>query len=500
MTHTAGFEEVAKYIMFSDPTRLMPLDAYLKYWTPKRIFAPGTTPAYSNYGATLAGYIVECIAKQPFDDYIEQHIFAPLGMANSTFRQPLPRRLAGMMSRGYSVASAKPTPFEIVGPAPGGSLSSTGADMARFMIAHLQDGALGRERILRPETARMMHNTPLTLLPPLNRMELGFYETNINGRSVIGHGGDTDAFHSYLYLFLDENVGLFVSFNSNGTRSLRTELYERFADRYFPSSQRDGRVPAKVAAGHARMMVGVYESSRRSETSFLSLYGFLEQVKVGLDARGGITIPALRGVDGQMIKWVEIAPFVWREAHGHLRLAAKVVDGTVVRFSFDDVSPFIVYDRVSPARSSAWLLPLLYASLAALALTALFWPVTALVRRRLGTTLALDHRSLIAYRGTKIAATLILAVLIGWAGVGFALTTDYNNLSDTIDGPLLLLQITGLVAFVGGFAAMLWNLWTVWRGKRRWPAKLWSVVLVCAAATVLWIAAAFKLLAFTVNF
>ena len=47
-------------------------------------------------------------------------------------------------------------------------------------------------------------------------MELGFFETNINGREVIGHLGDTDYFHTSLHLFLKENVGLYVSFNSPG--------------------------------------------------------------------------------------------------------------------------------------------------------------------------------------------------------------------------------------------------------------------------------------------
>src|SRR6188474_2548999 len=48
MTHTAGFEEAVKDIIFSDPAHLLPLGDYLKRWTPKRVFEPGTTPAYSN--------------------------------------------------------------------------------------------------------------------------------------------------------------------------------------------------------------------------------------------------------------------------------------------------------------------------------------------------------------------------------------------------------------------------------------------------------------------
>jgi hypothetical protein len=63
-----------------------------------------------------------------------------------------------------------------------------------------------------------------------------------------------------------------------------------------------------------------------------------------------------------------------------------------------------------------------------------------------------------------------------------------------------LAQIFGLLTFVGGFAAMLWNLVVVWTGKRRWPARLWSIVLALAASIVLWVAFAFHLIGFGLNY
>lgn len=53
MTHTAGFEEAANGIIAYDAQDFMPLETYMKRWTPKRIFAPGTTPAYSNWATSL---------------------------------------------------------------------------------------------------------------------------------------------------------------------------------------------------------------------------------------------------------------------------------------------------------------------------------------------------------------------------------------------------------------------------------------------------------------
>ena len=121
----------------------------------------------------------------------------------------------------------------------------------------------------------MMHNSPLTVLPPLNRMELGFFETNINGREVIAHLGDTQYFHTSLHLFLKEGVGFYVSFNSPGKEGaaggLRGALFDDFADRYFPGRREQRRrVDAKTAASHAAMLKGNWVNSRGSQSNFLA--------------------------------------------------------------------------------------------------------------------------------------------------------------------------------------------------------------------------------------
>jgi CubicO group peptidase (beta-lactamase class C family) len=502
MQHVAGFEEQAKGIISEDP-KAPGFEALLKQWVPERVFAAGSTPAYSNYGASLAGYIVQRLSGESFDSYVEKHIFQPLDMGHSSFRQPLPADLAPLMSKGYETASAEPHPFEIIGPAPAGAMSSPAEDMAHFMIAHLQDGEYHGNRILSAATAEMMHNSPLTLLPPLNRMELGFFETNINGREVIGHLGDTTYFHTSLHLFLKEGVGLYVSFNSAGkdgaAHSLRTALFDDFADRYFPAAETPPQVDAKTAAAHAAMLVGHWVNSRGSQSNFLAVVGFIGQTKVSLGPKGELVLP-FNGLNEKPLHWVEVAPFLWRDRNGHERLAAKVVNGKVVRFSIDLISPFMVFDRAPWYQDSAWLLPLLYASLGALALTALLWPVAALVRRHYKARLTLDSAALRAFRLSRTAAVLILAGLGLWAFTVVRMVSDLNNLGASFDPMVHLTQAFGAVAFIGGFAAMVRNLVVVWAGGRRWPAKLWSGVLVLAALVVLWVAFAFHLIGFGVNY
>ena len=503
MQHTAGFEEQVKGIITYDP-KSPSFDALLKIWVPHRVYAPGTTPAYSNYGASLAGYIVQRLSGQSFDDYLDEHIFAPLEMSHSTFRQPLPAALVPYMSTGYRQASEKPIKYEIVGPAPAGSLASPAEDMAHFMIAHLQDGEYHGKRILKAETAEQMHNSPLTTLPTMNRMELGFFETNINGREVIGHLGDTEAFHTSLHLFLKEGVGLYVSFNSPGkdgaAGSLRTALFNGFADRYFPEAAPSAGVDAKTAAQHAAMLQGSWVNSRGSMSNFLAGIGVLEQVKIGVDEKGGLVVPPFVGLNGKPRHWVETAPFVWRDPDNHERLAAKVVDGKVVRFSIDLLSPFMVFYRAPWYADGAWLVPALCVAAAALLLTVLFWPVNAIVRRRYGAALALPPRAMKAFRWSKIAALAILAALALWGWTITAMLKDNTKLTAAFDSTLGFVQVFGTVAFLGGAALMAWNLWVVWTGKRRWPAKCWSIVLFASALCALWLAFIGKMIGLNLNY
>ena len=310
MTHTPGFEEPIKRLVTDRPESLPTPEAYLKAWTPARIFAPGEVPAYSNYGVTLAGYILERVTGEKYDDYIDRNLFSPLGMARSTTRQPLPARLHADMSQGYQLGSGPTQPFELFGVAPAGGASTTVADMGRFMTAWLQGGRFGTTQVLRAETVRQVFDTRLPILPPLNSMLLGFYEKNLNGRRIAGHGGDSQFFHSSLNLFVDEGIGVYVVVNSTGRAggagTLLSRFMGEFADRYFPASAVESSVGAKAAAEHARQVSGTYISSRRQESNLFSVLGFLGQIKVTLDKEGGLLVPALTDTDGEPMKWREV--------------------------------------------------------------------------------------------------------------------------------------------------------------------------------------------------
>jgi len=501
MTHTPGFEEQIKSLIVDDPKQLVPLKVYAERSTPVRIFKSGSTPAYSNYATALAGYIVERISGQPFDDYIETHLFKPLEMSHATFRQPLPAAFEADMSKGYALGSQPPKPYEIVLAAPAGSLAASGVDMAHFMIAHLEGGEYHGARILAAETLKMMHETPTDMIPPLNRMMLGFYEQNYNGHRIISHGGDTQFMHSYLHLLLDDHVGLFVSVNSQGREgaagAIRGALFDDFLARYFPGIPDVRSVDAKTAAEHAKLMAGYYESSRRAETSFMSISSFADPFKVSVGKDGLLTTSSFKGRSGAPRYYREVEPFVWRDINSGWRLAAKVVDGHVQRFSIDEISPFMVFEPSPWWRSASWLVPGVGIAFAALLATALLWPVAAIVRRRNHLKLDLVGRDERGRVLSRVAAVAVTLVTTAWLALFLAASSNTAMLGPGLDPWLFLLHLVSILTYFGGAIALLWAAAIAWTGRRRWPGKVWTSVLAASAVVMLWTAWVYHLTSFT---
>jgi CubicO group peptidase (beta-lactamase class C family) len=496
LTHTAGFEETVRHLIHDKPDRLIPLDQYVKESRPERVFDAGTTPAYSNYATALAGYIVARQSGMSFDDYVDRHIFAPLGMRHSTFRQPLPKQLQPLMSEGYRSSSEKAAKFEIVVPAPAGSLSAPGADMAKFMIAHLNGGA----GLLKPETAKLMHNYRLDVMPGLHRMALGFYEQNINGHRGIAHGGDTGLFHSDLTLFIDDGVGLFVSVNSSGSegapRALRERLFDEFGNRYFPGNPVTSRIDPETSKKHVQELAGSYFNSRGIRSNFLHMLDLISPIAIGPDEDGKLSAPMVTNTGNMPRRWVEIEPYVWKDLDSGEKLSAIVKDGKVTRWSFDTVSPFMVFDRAPWYKDPAWLAPAFYASLALTLIAALAWPIGAIIRRRHKLAGVHEGRRLRLQRIWHGWQWLALLTVAGWVTfilVGFS---SLDLLGGPLDPLLITVQILTPIAFIGLVVLAGWNLRQAFVEKRGWFSKLWAVALVLSAAIILWVAIAFSLIGF----
>jgi len=483
LTHTPGFEETAKELFVADASKMRPLGEYLREHIPGRIFPPGVTPAYSNYATAMAGYIVERTSGKPFEQYVADNIFIPLGMGHTTFVQPLPPNLSPLMSNGYQRASKEAKPYEFVQAFPAGSVATSAADMCIFMMAHLQDGRWNDKQILKPETAKLMHARAFGSDPRLNGMALGFYEETRNGHRIIGHGGDTLYFHSDLHLMHDSNVGFFVSYNSAGKGEVsgRTILFEKFLDRYFPYTPSAAAVAS--AKENAEQVAGLYVASRRGEKSFLKVTEFLGQAKAFANSDGTLSIDPLKGTNGELKRYEEISPLLYRQVKGQDLIGFHKNSNGRMEFSID--YPFFVFERASMADNKNFNMAIIVPSLIFIALAVLFWPVGASMRWHYGTKLDLTSSEKRLRLAVRLVCIVDLVFVAGWL-VFISGTNDVTNLSRSRDPLLYLLEIVGVIAAMGTLIVIL-HAFRSWAKTGKWIwAKLFDVALALACISFTW--------------
>ncbi|MDH0865230.1 serine hydrolase [Mitsuaria sp. GD03876] len=501
MNHTAGFEEGLKDLLAYDPKLAPSNEDYLKQHPRPMLFAPGTVPGYSNYGVALAGYIVQRVSGEPFETYVDRHVFQPLGMRHSTMAQPLPKPFEPFIAKGYRQASdAEPSPFELVVTAPAGSGSATAADMARFMLAHLQQGKLDGVEILNPATAALMA-TPSAKAPPgFAVMAHGFFREFRNGRVLLGHGGDTIVFHSDLALLPAEGVGIFVSFNSRGKDSAvylaRKALIDGFFDRYFPAPPVVDAPALATAAQDAARIAGRYQSSRRVEHGFLSALYLMSQTVITAQPDGTILAPS--GALGEMATFREVAPQRWRKLNGTAELAFAEVGG--VRTVVDSENPVSVLQEAPVLRSAPVTLTVLGLSVLVLLGTLVAWPFGALLRKADRATSGTTPEVRRLRRWQRIAVVVDVVYLGAWfVLIQPVLSTEialYNGGNDALFGAM---QLSGVLAVAAAIVG-LWAAWRMFRVDASRLSRAWSVAVALALAGVVWIGVFGQLMALNLNY
>lgn len=451
LTHTAGFEETLKNLFVARESDMKPVRTYLVDQIPARIFPPGKVPSYSNYGFTVAGYIVERVSGEKFDRYIENHILKPLRMNNSTFDQPLPAKLAGQMSKGYREATKKPRDFEFVQAAPAGALSTTAADMTRFMLAFLQDGNIDGVSILKPETVRQMQTRQLELHPMICGLGLTFIEYSLNPVRAIGHGGDTLWFHSDLVLVPEAHFGYFISYNSAG-KSVgggRGELMRAVMNRYFPNPpEQKADIDSNVAKSDGVAVSGVYDGSRRSDTTFLRIVALLGQFSVKSDKDGLLMVEGDKNQRGELKKWKEIAPLVYNEVDGSERIAFR-------RDASGKVTEMLPSVAIYEGQRAQWfnnkrlINPIIGANLLLVILTVLLWPVAVVIRKKYQRPLFTSKTDRVLYFISRMVCLGELIFILAPVIMFSAGLEHIVLLGDAINPWLSALHIFGWVLMVG---------------------------------------------------
>jgi CubicO group peptidase (beta-lactamase class C family) len=184
------------------------------------VVEPGTTFTYTDHGFATLGQIVEDVSGKPLDRYFREHIFEPLGMADTDLlRSELVR---SRLATGYDLRSGGPkavTDRRWV-TAAASPIYSTPRDMARYLAALLGGGANQHGSMLKPQTLSTMFEPHYQPDPRIPGVGLGFFRVNIGGHLAVEHQGVLPGFHSQIFLAPDDGVGVMAF--TNGSRQAMT--------------------------------------------------------------------------------------------------------------------------------------------------------------------------------------------------------------------------------------------------------------------------------------
>ncbi|AJW78266.1 serine hydrolase domain-containing protein [Clavibacter michiganensis] len=511
LTHTSGFEEVITGLIGVAGSE-RDLGDVMRTDPPEQVFVPGTTPAYSNYGASLAGYVAERVAGKPFVDLAQQEVLDRADMASSSFAQPLPADLDARLAKGYPDDAQPSYPTEVVNAAPAGALSATASDMARFMLGHLGD-LPADQALLDPATLDEMHRPALGAdqlgtLAAGQRMDLAFFDDSTPGVPAFGHDGDTNVFHTAMRMFPESDAGIFVTFNGNGrdavdTLELRTTVLQGFADRYLRAD--DGTAgSAGAPTGDpeaAAALAGTWLSSRSPFSNPGALLALSGQTEIVPRADGTIAVtPKPLGVTTGVYE--KAGDDLWREVGGDAVLATRAsADGGPVDAISWGASFTLL--RAEPWQVASVAMPLLLASVAVLLVSVIVWPATALAgfgRRRAAradatVTVAPRPRRSRAHLLSRIGQAVTLVALLGWT----AAAVQALSFVDVPAGALRTLQglqVLGALAVIPAALAA----WQAVRTRRGAWIVAGRILVALALVAVAGFAVGFRLLAPSVSY
>jgi CubicO group peptidase (beta-lactamase class C family) len=485
LTHTSGFEDGALgYLIVEDPDKILPLAESMKRYQPARVNPPGAYTAYSNYATALAGLIVETVAGVRFSDYIRREILVPLGMEHSSFVEPLPAPLKAHMAKSYAVEAGRfvEKPFEIISNfGPAGALSATATDMVRFGQAVLNGGALDGRRIIGADTLKQMLTRSFSHDDRLMGMALGFYEEDVNGVRLVGHGGDTQWFHSYLGVDQAHGLTFFVSFGAPGGGEVRSAFTPAFYAEYFPRATAPPKPPEGFSKRAGRY-AGTYAFWRSNFSTIEKALGLTTAVKVAPTPDDTLVV----SFAGAAKQYVEVDNNLFQELNPNISLVSGIsprllafqedASGRINSFVMDGL-PFMSLRKVPFYATPTFNFTLLgLAMLVFLTVLAGRWYQRSAVRARAAADRA-------AINAASLAAAANLLVVI--TGVVVLMIVKDRLFA----GIPLLFKVWLVVPIIAVIAAayLLYRTILVWRQRLlpgSWARIRITLVTACALFTV----------------
>jgi CubicO group peptidase (beta-lactamase class C family) len=475
MTHTSGFEDRLFGSVVGDAKDLVPAREWLISHMSARVRSPGGPAAYANYNAMLAGYIVARVSGQPYDQYIQAHILDPLGMVHSTAQALLPLDLRAHASVGYTyqdgVFKAFPDYADQLAVLPSGGHQASATDMARFMIAHLQNGRysdanIAEARMLKEATVQQMHSTSYTPDPRLRGNAFGFFDFSDNGQRTIGNIGYSPPMHSLLLLVPDQNLGVFVVYNSDGGGDLTNQhlgFQREFFNHYYSAPAVAAVQPPADFAARAARFVGSYGSAQGSHTTLEKIAGLFVAVEVRDPGDGALLLTSPYGE----WRFVEVDGLYFHQPDGQFGMVFREDGRGRITYMSTDLIPQFAFEKLSWYQSPRFNMALALGSV----LIFLSMIPAGLIRFIRDRRLSSDRK--LASRGARVAYWIILGIsmLNLLFLVGFALGVPEMEQNILLDPPLIMKIALGL-----GVVSAVLTAGALVHTVLAWKNRYWGVV------------------------
>jgi CubicO group peptidase (beta-lactamase class C family) len=268
LSHTAGvIDEPDEY----GPQGEEGLGAYQRTWTNEYcLLPPGRAFSYSNSGYALAGLALQEVDKKPFADVMKARVLAPLGLVRTTFRPT--EAMTWPLAVGHR--RSKEGKVEIVRPLandarlwPAGTLYSSANEMARFMVALMNDGKVDGTQALPPGVASRMRAAMADIPTLAQRYGQGLFLT---GSALAGHGGTMTGYAAEFVLDAGpppgraEPVGIVVLTNTDGNpHGMLTAALAGTPYVLTPAPDAAPPAPRTWTDTEAARYVGTYRNPRR---------------------------------------------------------------------------------------------------------------------------------------------------------------------------------------------------------------------------------------------
>ncbi len=289
LEHTAGFDdmETSEVYNLRDRYDFPLLEVFKRFRKPQVTrWPPGTRMSYSNPGNAVAGYLIEKVTGEPFDQFLRETLLRPMGMEAADFRFTDANKQ--LLATAYNGNPPKAVRYPFIYLRPAGDLKASPGELAKLVQFFLRRGKAGETQLVKPESILRME-APETTLAAKNGLRLGYglanYSSVEGGVVAHGHNGGIDGFLSTFRYMPEQNWGYVILLNSsNSGRALMdtNRLAIDFLAKDFPRPQ---QAVINPPVNELKKFTGFYAPRAPRD----QIFAFLD------DLRGGTRIRVING-------------------------------------------------------------------------------------------------------------------------------------------------------------------------------------------------------------